>query len=178
MGSGAFTILGERLASQVAFGPVLAVDRGTYDAVGGHGNPAVRASLTEDIALARAVGASRVFTARRDASFRMYPHGLRQSVAGWSRTLAAGIAATRWWIAVAVVAWVWSLAGAPFTGWLAYLLSAVQILVLAHRAGRVGPVLAALYPVLVVTLVVIVARAMWLKARGTTTWKGRPVSAS
>ena len=157
---------------------MLAVERATYDAVGGHGHPTVRASLTEDIELARAVGRSRLFSARSDATFRMYPLGLAQSVAGWSRTMAAGLAATRWWVALGVVAWVWSLAGGPFTGWLAYPLSAGQVWVLGRRAGRVGPVLAALYPLLVVTLVVVIARAGWLRVRGTTTWKGRDVAVS
>lgn len=175
MGCGAFTVLAERVRANVAFGPALALDRVTYDAVGGHGHPAVRASLTEDIALARAVGRARLFTARRDASFRMYPRGLAQALAGWSRTMAAGVSSTRWWLVVAIVAWVWSLAGAPFTGWLAYALSAVQVGVLGRRAGRVGPVLVALYPLLVVTLVVIVVRAAWTRARGTTTWRGRAV---
>ena len=139
MGCGAFTILGTRLSPQVAFGPVLAVDRATYDAVGGHGHPSVRASLTEDIALAGVIGSARLFTSRQDASFRMYPRGLGQSIAGWSRTMANGLAATRWWIAIAVAAWIWSLAGAPFTGWLAYLLSAAQVWVLARAGGSPGP---------------------------------------
>jgi 4,4'-diaponeurosporenoate glycosyltransferase len=175
MGSGAFTVLGSRVAADVAFGPVLAVTREAYERTGGHAHPAVRASLTEDIALAVNVGASRVFSDRRDATFRMYPHGFAQSIAGWSRTMAAGLAATRWWLALAVAGWVWSLAGGPFVGWLAYPLSAAQVWVLGRRAGRVGPVLAALYPVLVVVLVAIVARAGWLRLHGTTAWKGRTV---
>ncbi len=162
----------------VAFGPVLAVTRDAYGRAGGHSHPDVRANLTEDIALARNVGASRLFSDRRDATFRMYPRGFRQSFAGWSRTMAAGVAATRWWLLVAVAAWVTSLAGGPFAGWLAYPLSALQVLVLGRRAGRVGPVLALIYPVLVVVLVGIVARAGWLRVRGTTTWKGRPVRAA
>jgi 4,4'-diaponeurosporenoate glycosyltransferase len=178
MGSGAFTVLGERLGSEVAFGPVLAVGRDTYGRAGGHAHPAVRASLTEDIAIAANVGSSRLFSDRADATFRMHPRGFVQSIAGWSRTMAAGLAATRWWVALAVAAWVSSLAGGPFTGWLAYPLSAVQVWVLGRRAGRVGPVLAALYPLLVVALVVIVGRAGWLRLRGTTTWKGRLVRAA
>ena len=166
------------MPTQVAFGAVLAVDRSTYEAAGGHGHPDVRASLTEDIELARRVGGSRLFTDRRDATFRMYPSGLGQSIAGWSRTMAAGISSTRWWLGLAVAAWVWSLAGGAFTGWVAYPLSAVQVWVLGRRAGRVGPVLAALYPVLVVALTVIVLRAAWLRVRGTTSWKGRPVSSA
>ena len=42
MGCGAFTVLGDRIATNVAFGPVVAVDRSTYDAVGGHAAPIVR----------------------------------------------------------------------------------------------------------------------------------------
>ena len=178
MGSGAFTALGPRLATDVAFGPVLAVRRTAYDRTGGHARPGVRASLTEDIALGRAVGVTRLFSDRRDATFRMYPLGLRQSFAGWSRTMAAGVEATRWWLLLGVMAWITSLAGGPFAGWPAYPLSAVQVWVLGRRAGRVGPLLAALYPVLVVVLVGVVARGGWLRLRGTTTWKRRPVPAA
>ena len=178
MGCAAFTVAGARLPPDVAFGPVLAVERATYDAIGGHGHPAVRASLTEDIELARQVGRSQVYSDRRDASFRMYPCGLRQSLAGWSRTMAAGLSAGRWWIVLGVVAWVWSLGGGLFAGWLAYPLSAVQVWVLGRRAGRMGPVLAALYPVLVAALALVVVLAGWRRVRGTTSWKGRTVKAA
>ena len=140
MGSGGFTILGARVRPTVAFGPVIAVTRAAYDAAGGHAHPDVRASLTEDIVLARRVGRCRLFSDRGDATFRMYPRGFAQSLAGWSRTMAAGIGATRWWLAIAVAAWVWSLAGGLFAGWMAYPLSAVQVWVLGRRAGRFGPV--------------------------------------
>ena len=40
-----------------------------------------------------------------------------------------------WWVALAVAAWVWSLAGGLFAGWWAYPLSAVQVWVLGRRAG-------------------------------------------
>ncbi len=51
MGSGGFTAAGSRLAPTVAFGPVLAIGRTTYDTVGGHAS--VRTMHTEDIGLAR-----------------------------------------------------------------------------------------------------------------------------
>ena len=161
------------------YGPVLAVTRAAYERAGGHAHPHVRASLTEDIELARRVGRSELFSSRVDATFRMYPRGLGAAVAGWSRTIAGGIAATRWWLALAVAAWVWSLAGGLFAGWMAYPLSAVQMWVLGRRAGRFGPVVAALYP----------ARrrgagrrwspaALVNRVRGRTTWRGRPVTAA
>ena len=169
MGSGGFTVLGERLRPTVAFGPVLAMTRATYDRAGGHAQPDVRASLTEDIALARHVGCSRIASDRRDASMR------RQ---GWARTMAAGIGATRWWLVLGVAAWVWSLAGGLFAGWVAYPLSALQVWLLGRRAGRVGPVAAACYPLLVLVLVGIVLGAIVNRVRGVTSWKGRPVTAA
>ena len=135
--------------------------------------PEVRQSLTEDIELARRVGRSQLYTNRTDATFRMYPDGLVQLRRGWSRTIAAGVASTRWWATVAVAAWVWSLAGGMFATWWAYPLSAVQVWVLGRRAGRFGPVVAALYPLAVVALIVVVLGALSNRLRGRTMWRGR-----
>jgi 4,4'-diaponeurosporenoate glycosyltransferase len=173
MGSGAFTVLGPLVPAEVAFGPVLAIRRDTYDHAGGHAHDDVRSSLVEDIALARRVGCSEIFTDRRDAT--SHRAGLRASLTSWTRTIAFGIAATRWWITLATVAWVWSLAGGPFAGWLAYPLSAVQVWVLGRRVGRCGPIVALLYPLAVAVLVVIVAGAGWQRVRGASTWKRRRV---
>jgi 4,4'-diaponeurosporenoate glycosyltransferase len=173
MGSGAFTVLGQRVRPDVAFGPVLAVDRATYERAGAHAAPDVRASLTEDIALARRVGASHVFSDRRDATSR--PRSIADAVTAWSRTITAGIQATRWPVLLGVVAWVASLTGGPFAGWLAYPLSAVQVWVLGRRAGRTG-LLAVVYPLLAVVLVAVVVAAGWRRVTGRTTWKGRRVS--
>jgi len=175
MGCGGFGIVRPRRID-VAFGPVLALRRDRYVAVGGHGHPAVRASLTEDIELARAVGAAELYSDRRDASFRMYPAGLRQLVAGWARTMANGVAATRWWLLLAIAAWIWSLAGGLFVGWAAFPPSALQVWILGRRAGRFGPLTAALYPLAVVVLVVLLVRSAWTRVRGTTHWKDRPVA--
>ncbi len=178
MGCGAFTPLGPAAAATVAFGPVIAVDRATYDASGGHGNDAVRGQHTEDIALARAVGRSSLFTGRPDTQFRMYPGGLGDTIRGWSRSLATGAGATRWWWLLATLAWVASLAG----GWLAipfvYPLSALQLWVLGRRAGSIHPLTAILFPLAVVAFVLIFVRSAWLVVtRRTVTWKGRQVDA-
>ncbi len=177
MGCAAFTVAGKWIRTDVAFGPVLAVDRATYARAGGHADPRVRQSLTEDIELARRVGRSELYTSRTDATFRMYPDGLAQLRRGWSRTIAAGVAATRWWVTLAVAAWVWSLAGGLFATWWAYPLSALQVWVLGRRAGRFGPVVAALYPLALVVLIVVVMGALTNRVRGRTTWRGRAVTA-
>lgn len=175
MGSSGFTVLGRRLPTQVAFGPILAIRRDRYVELGGHAHPDVRARLTEDIALARRAGRSVLFTSRRDAEFRMYPGGLRTTIAGWGRTIADGITATPWWTRLAVAAWVWSLAGGLAAGWPAYPLSAAQVWVLGRRAGRFGPLTAAAYPLAVLALLAMIVRAGWNRIHGGTTWKSRRV---
>ena len=174
MGSGGFTVAGSRFAPTVAFGPVLAVERATYDAVGGHA--AVRTMHTEDIGLARVVGRSALWTGRPDTSFRMYPQGLRQLVQGWTRSIATGARFTPWWLSLAVALWVWSLAG----GWLAepivYPLSALQFWVLGRRAGSMHPLTAALYPLAVAVFAVIFLRSLFAMVfRRDVTWKQRSV---
>ncbi len=176
MGSGGFTVAGSRLAPTVAFGPVLAIERQTYDEVGGHA--AVHAMHTEDIGLARVVGRSGLWTGRPDTSFRMYPEGLGQLVQGWTRSIATGARFTPWWLSLAVVLWVWSLAG----GWLAeplvYPLSALQFWVLGRRAGSMHPLTAALFPLAVAVFVVIFLRSLFAMAfRRDVTWKQRSVAA-
>jgi 4,4'-diaponeurosporenoate glycosyltransferase len=178
MGSGGFTIGGSRLDPVVAFGPVLAIGRATYDEVGGHGAEPVRAMHTEDIALARLVGRSRLFTGRPDTSFRMYPQGFGQLVQGWTRSIATGARFAPWWLSLAVGLWVWSLAG----GWLAepwvYPLSAGQFWILGRRAGSMHPVTALLYPLAVVVFVGVFLRSMFMIAfRRDVTWKQRSVAA-
>ncbi len=175
MGSGAFTVAGSRPRTTVAFGPILAIGRSTYDLVGGHA--AVRTMHTEDIGLARSVGHSTLFTGRPDTSFRMYPEGFRQMVQGWTRSIATGARFTRWWLSIAVIAWVSSLVG----GWLAepliYPLSAVQFWVLGRRAGSMHPLTAVLYPLAVAVFVVIFLRSLFaMVLRRDVTWKQRSVA--
>jgi 4,4'-diaponeurosporenoate glycosyltransferase len=176
MGSGGFTPLGRRLAATLAFGPVLAVDRVAYDRVGGHGHPMVRRTRVEDIALARAVGRSELFSGHPDIWFRMYPGGIRELIDGWTRNMSAGIAATPWWIGVMVGAWVSSVAG----GWLAwpwaYPLTAVQLWVLGRRVGSFRLVTAALFPLVTVVFVGVVIRSLVLRAAHRSIgWKGRRI---
>jgi 4,4'-diaponeurosporenoate glycosyltransferase len=178
MGSGAFTVAGSSIASRVAFGPVLGVRRDVYDSFGGHSHHTIRALHTEDIGMARAVGAVALFTGGPDTTFRMYPDGLRQTLHGWTRSIATGARYTRWWLALATLAWIWSLAG----GWLAlplvYPLSALQVWVLGRRAGSIHPLTALLYPVAVAVFAVVFVWSLVVRIMGRdVTWKGRRVDA-
>jgi 4,4'-diaponeurosporenoate glycosyltransferase len=182
MGTGAATPLGARLAPRMAFGPVLAMERSTYERIGGH--EAVRSSVAEDIALAARLRSAQppvpvtLAGGRALATFRMYPLGPRSLLDGWSKNLTAGVRAVRWWIVLAVAAWIASLAG----GWAAspwfVLASALQVGVLVRRVGRFGAWCGLVYPVLVLVFVAMVLRSAWVRLRGTAVnWKGRPVPA-
>ncbi|WP_158412359.1 glycosyltransferase [Ilumatobacter nonamiensis] len=177
MGCGAFTPFAHRTAANVAFGPVLAVARSTYDRVGGHAHPDVRAKHTEDIALARTIGRSRLFVGAPDSTtFRMYPSGMAELVRGWTRSFADGARSTRWWLTLATAGWLCSVAG----GWIAipwaYPLIALQIWILGRRAGTTRLLAALLFPLLVVVFVAIVVRsAITLLTGRAVTWKGRHV---
>jgi 4,4'-diaponeurosporenoate glycosyltransferase len=175
MGAAASTPFGERVRTRVAFGPVIAIRRATYDAIGGHAHPDVRGAVLEDIALARRVQRSRLFAGtRHGASFRMYPRDLRQVVEGWTKGFGIGFDATPWWAVLATAAWVTSLAGGVVTSpWFA-LASLVQLAVLVPRVGSFRWWAVVAYPLAVVLLVAVLARSLWRRRRGgTVTWKGR-----
>lgn len=178
MGCGAFTPAPRRTTATVAFGPVLAMSRITYDRVGGHGAASVRSMHTEDIGLARVVGSVELFSGRPDTSFRMYPDGFGQIVRGWTRSIATGARFTPWWLALATLAWVWSLAGGWLTMPIAYPLSVIQFWVLGRRAASVHPLTALLYPVAVVVFTLIFVRSAAAIVLGRRVeWKGRRVDA-
>lgn len=178
MGVGRFSVLGDRVQPRAAFGPVLALDRATYDAVGGHAHPDVRSRHTEDIGLARAVGAAQLYTGRDDITFRMYPGGLRDLVRGWTRSIATGARSVPWWAALATTAWVWSLAAGWLVAWWWYPVSALQVWVLGRRAGRFSPFVAACYPVAVAVFVIVFVRSLVAVVfRREVTWKSRRVAA-
>lgn len=178
MGVGRFSAVGRWVGPRSAFGPVLALDRTTYEATGGHARPDVRTMHTEDIGMARAVGRAELHTGRPDIAFRMYPGGLTDLVRGWTRSIATGAGAAPWWATLLTLAWVWSLAA----GWLVspwfWLTSAVQVAILGRRAGKFSPLLAAVYPVALAVFVVVFLRSLVARSLGReVTWKSRRVAA-
>ena len=178
MGVGRFSVIGNRVTPQAAFGPVLGMDRATYERIGGHANPQVRTQHTEDIAIARQVGAAQLFTGAPDISFRMYPGGISDLIRGWTRSLATGARSGPWWATLLTVAWVASLIGGFFVSPVLYLTSAAQLMVLGPRAGRFSIWMAALYPLAVlVFLIVFLRSAIKVILRQPVQWKSRQVSA-
>ena len=178
MGCGAFNPARRNAKAKVAFGPILAVDRTTYDRVGGHAAPSVRSMHTEDIGLARLVGGAELYTGRPDTTFQMYPEGFRQTIRGWTRSIATGARFTSCWIAIATLAWVWSLAGGWITMPIVFPLSALQFWILGRRAASIHPLTVLLYPLAVLAFVVISLRSLVTLIFGRRVeWKGRDVDA-
>ncbi|MEO7429292.1 MAG: glycosyltransferase [Acidimicrobiales bacterium] len=105
----------------VAFGPCLVTTRDALEAVGGFA--AVRSSIVEDLALARAYRAAgrpvRCLGGGSSVRFRMYPDGVRSLIEGWTKNLAVGASQAPPLSTIAAVAWVLAVAGVGAAGLMA-----------------------------------------------------------
>lgn len=170
----AFTPLGRRVQPTGAFGPCLVVDRADYEAAGGHGAPAVRGAVLDDVALSTSLGLPvTVLGGRGSLRFRMYPDGLRSLVEGWTKNFAGGAAGTRPLTLLLVLVWMSGL----LTAWRSPLLYAayvVQLAVLFRRVGRFSPLTALLYPIPLVFFLGVFVRSLVLTfVRRQVRWRGR-----
>lgn len=182
--------------SSVAFGPCLVTTSGALASVGGF--EAARASVIEDVALARAFRRAgrpvQCLAGATTVRFRMYPGGWRSMVQGWTKSLAAGagqapllptLGATAWVVSlvVAAIAAVGSLAGLArgealdLTAPLVWAVVAAQV---GWALGRVGTFrwwCAALFPVPLLAFVAVFTRSLVLRAlRRPVTWRGRRIA--
>ena len=169
------------------FGQMLLVDRASYRRVAGH--ETVKGRILENVFLAGRFHAAgipvRSGTGRGVFSFRMYPHGLRELIDGWTKGFAAGAGQTPRGILGLVVAWMIGLMFAPL-GWLmtgdalcwgpAYLLCAAQVGWFSRQIGTFRWFTALLYPVPLVFFFVVFARSA-LRSGKTVAWKGREMRA-
>ncbi len=105
-------------------GPVILISRADYEAIGGHA--AIHTSIVDDISLGQVLKKQRlpfrVFLGGDAISFRMYGHGFRQLLDGWTKNFAAGAAHTPWLTLVMVGLFVTGCTAAPLY-WLAALLT-------------------------------------------------------
>lgn len=163
---------------RVAYGPFLAVRRATYLQAGGHAHDSVRAAVVEDLALARIMpSAVATIADRHQVEYRMYPHGSRQLVEGWTKNTAVGAANVPRWSAALIIVWIVSLCGGPFVSAWCYTLSAVQVAVIARRCGNFGLVSAFLYPLHAAVFAAIAARSVLRSALvGRVAWRGRTIA--
>ncbi len=201
MGTGAFTGPPRRPAA-MAFGPCLLIGRHDYDAVGGHAEATVRLQVAEDIALARRVRSIgrpvTLFAGGDIVGFRMYPDGVGQLVAGWTKMIGNGGRLTPWPLRLAVGIWVagallgarrgTSVVGACIRGRpgastavdaAVYGAWVVEMAWLMGRVGRWRRITAVAFPVPVGAFVGLFVRSALLVARRQpATWRGRDVPAS
>jgi 4,4'-diaponeurosporenoate glycosyltransferase len=124
-------------------------------------------------------------TGRGVFSFRMYPHGLRELIEGWTKGFAAGAGQTPRATLLLVVAWMIGLMLAPL-GWLmtgdwlrwggAYLLCAAQVGWFSRQVGSFRWFSSLLYPA---PLIFFFGLFAWAAARTgkRVNWKGREIRA-
>jgi 4,4'-diaponeurosporenoate glycosyltransferase len=169
------------------FGQMLLVDRDSYRRVGGH--EAVKGRTLENFFLAQQFRAggipTRSVTGRGVFSFRMYPGGLRELIAGWTKGFAAGAGQTPRGTLFLVVAWMIGLVFAPL-GWLMtsdglrwgamYLLCAAQVAWFGRQIGAFRWFTALLYPVPLVFFFAVFARSA-MRSGKSVSWKGREIRA-
>lgn len=171
-----------RASLSAANGQFLLVDRRRYDRAGGHG--AVRADVLEDIALLRAVkavgGHGGVADGTAVATCAMYPDAASM-VAGYTKSLWSALgpppaaAAVAGVLALAYVAPALAMiAGSPVgaAGYAAGV--AGRVLVARRTGGRSLPDTLA-HPVSVLAFTALLVRSWRARARGTVSWRGRPV---
>ena len=165
-------------ARRVAYGPFMAVYRNTYLRSGGHAHASVRSAVVEDLALARVMPLTVPLLAHESqVEYRMYANGLRQFIEGWTKNTAIGAASVPRWSSMLVIAWVVSLCGGTLISVWLCALSAVQMFVLARRVGNFGVVSAVLYPLHVLTFVLVALRSLVRSALfGSVVWRGRQIA--
>lgn len=178
-GSGAFTLLSDRLPARGLLGQCMLIERDTYNRVGGHG--AVREHVLENFALGnklRAIGETVRCRAGRDAVYiRMYSRSWPELIDGWSKGFASGAVQTAPWLLLLIIAW---LAALTFSvihlSPVAYLLSAFQIAWLLRRIGSFNFLTAILFPFPLLFFFAVFTRATLVRrGRREVRWKGRSV---
>ncbi len=182
-GSSAFTI--PLLKPAGLFGQMLVIDRSLYFRIGGH--ESVKSEILENFHLAQHLHRQnislRCLAGKHALSMRMYPHGMKDLVAGWTKAFAAGAAQTPLSILLLVIAWLSGLVMTAasliqYPGLLSvtlYALVALQLFFLLRRLGTFAFYVALFYPIPLLAYFLLFARAI---TRRQVTWKGRTFNAA
>ncbi len=182
-GSGAFTF--PSIPPAGLFGQMLLIDRQVYFNVGGH--EAVKGEVLENFHLARLLRRQAIplccLAGKQTLSMRMYPHGIKDLAAGWTKAFASGAARTPLPLLLLIIAWLCGLAIAPaalvrYPGMVSaaiYALAAMQVHILLRRLGTFPLYVAILYPLPLVAFFILFTGAI---TRRSVTWKGRTFDAA
>jgi len=190
---GSFTILGRMVKPIGLFGPVIALEKKLYFESGGFEK--VKGEILEDLALGTEFKKQGVklycYGGRRTVSFRMYPGGISQLIAGWSKGFAMGAVKTSIPVLIMIIAWITGAIGSTrhliqavivtdislVTLWgLLYIAYAIQIYWMLYRIGNFKPYTALLFPIpLLFFLIVFVYSFIIIFIRKNVSWKGRTI---
>ena len=189
----AFTIAGDRIKPTGVFGPALVIGRDDYFASGGH--KGVKDKIIEGVFLPEQFNKARLpihcYGGKGALSFRMYPHGIRDLIGGWSKGFATGAIQTSIPALIVVVAWIVGCVGVTrhliqtiFAGnttlmilWAAlYLCYVLQIYWMLFRIGRFKCYTALLFPIPLLFFILVFARSIVLIFfKKSVQWKGRSI---
>lgn len=182
----------------VAFGPCLVTTRAALASVGGF--DAVRGSVVEDVALARAYGKVgrpvRCLGGGPSVEFRMYANGVRSLGEGWTKNLAQGATRAPVLPTIGAVAWVamlatvataglgavagWVLGGAPPSAAVVIAWAAVsaQLAWMLRRIGSFRSWCSVGFPVPLAAFVALFLRSLYLRLlHRPVHWRGRQIDA-
>ena len=191
LGMNAFTLKGGAARDIGLFGQAMLISRQQYDGVGGHER--VKAEVLENFHLARhlpaAGGRCHCWLGRGTLRMRMFPGGVGDLVAGWTKGFLSGARNTPAPAVIGVALWI----SAMFTAFISlcvaslapatmvpaallYLLVVVQAFYLFRQAGRFWFLSAVIFPVGLLFYHGLLLRAVYRKRAGERTqWKGRDV---
>ncbi len=175
------------------YGPVILIDRGDYQAVGGHA--AIKASIVDDVALGEKLKEKGIpfalFLGDQDVAYRMYGGGLGDLIDGWTKNQAAGVAKTPLFLIVLVFFWITAAASAPLylilcLVWQQWLWSAImaacygiwvlELTRIARQIGSFSVIGIVCYPLLLLFYLVIFLRSLAKKILGRPViWKDRKI---
>ncbi len=191
---GAFTVRGSRIKPIGLFGPCVVMRKEYYFAAGGH--TAVKGEVVEDLALGERFKQRELpihcYGGKGTISFRMYPHGIRELIDGWSKGFAVGAGKTCFPLLLAITGWIgsgisaaiWGIAAisrtdtAAMTAWgIAYLAYAIQVQWMLLRVGTFKFYTALFYPASLLFFLAVFFRSVFLvSVRKSVTWKGIAIS--
>jgi 4,4'-diaponeurosporenoate glycosyltransferase len=188
-GTGGFTLLGDRLVPRGLLGQFLLIEASAYARVGGHHE--VKDQILENFWLAEKLRQAGVPLRCRGGrgvfSFRMYPLGWREMMAGWVKGFAAGAGKTPLPLLLLVIVWLSGLlmaAGGLFSAknallsFIIYGFFAAQVAWLMRRVGTFHWATALLFPVPLIFYFLIFTRSLWCAAcKKPVVWKGRQIRA-
>jgi len=193
LGMNAFTAKGASARDIGLFGQVMLVSRKDYDLVGGHSQ--VKGDILENFQLSRCFASAGVerscWLGKDTISMRMFPGGVRDLIAGWSKGTVSGAVNTPKGALLGISVWMSGLfmSAIPLCfGILSsptllvvmgslYVLWALQCVYLFRASGKYSILAALVFPVGLLFYQVVFFQAVRRKKQGgTVQWKGRDVS--